>query len=360
MLMPLPPPPAAALMSSGKPIACRFGCEGVEIVGRHHGRRHRHAMRFGEIARRDLVAHQCDGVGIRPDEGRARPRRPLARSRHSRTGIRSPDGWRRRRVARAASMICVAVEMCRDRRVAENLDRLVGHADMSGAGLDAVMDRDRCDAQLVAACGSPGRRSRRDWRSGFFGTGWPSPGVRSRPRRHASSCGRSFAPAGQRSAGLQPVRGHFDRQVHQDLRQRLALRVVAQRGDAAAAKAFMQQEVEAVEPGPFEPLDLALGEMREVVGRPPAPSAAGAAGRRIPAVRASTPILAISPLSPLRPCASAISGIFAFGPASGLPGEAATGAGTVLASLLGMKTGTSILAPVDRHADGHIGLVGEK
>ena len=62
MLMPLPPPPAAALMSSGKPIASASASEGVDVAGRHHRGRDRHAVRCGEIARRNLVAHQRDGL----------------------------------------------------------------------------------------------------------------------------------------------------------------------------------------------------------------------------------------------------------------------------------------------------------
>ena len=157
---------------------------------------------------------------------------------------------------------------------------------MPGAGLDAVVDRDRRDAHLAQRADRRGRRSRRDWRSGFCGTGWPV------SRGTVSSAATCFimrgpiliAPAGQQPAGLEPTRGHLDRQVHQDLGHRLALRVVAERGDAAAAKPFVQQEVEAVEPRPFEPLDLALGEMREIVADRLASSPAAAARPRIPAV----------------------------------------------------------------------------
>ena len=99
----------------------------------------------------------------------------------------------------------LAVEMRRDRRVAENLDRLVGHADMPGAGLDAVMDGDRRDAELAQRADRPGRRSRRDWRSGSCGTGWPCPVARSRRRRHASSSRAILRASASRPAVRRPA-----------------------------------------------------------------------------------------------------------------------------------------------------------
>src|SRR3546814_3411458 len=51
----------------------------------------------------------------------------------------------------------------------------------------------------------------------------------------------------------------------QDLREHLALRVIAQACGAAAAERVVHQEVEAVQAGNLETLDRPLGEMREVV-----------------------------------------------------------------------------------------------
>src|SRR5690606_30487283 len=62
-----------------------------------------------------------------------------------------------------------------------------------------------------------------------------------------SAFGREiFQPA----AGGGPVGGNRHRQVQQDLRQRLALRVMAQRGGAAAPQCPVQHDVEAVESRP--------------------------------------------------------------------------------------------------------------
>src|SRR3984885_9266288 len=72
-------------------------------------------------------------------------------------------------------------------------------------------------------------------------------------------------PFGQLVARLQPDGRNGDGKIHQDLRECLALRVMAQRRYSATAQALVEQEVESVEPRPFEPLDITFHKMREVV-----------------------------------------------------------------------------------------------
>ena len=50
--------------------------------------------------RRDLVAHQLDGLGVRSDKYESALLKPVRQSRRFRTGIRSRDVWPRRRLLR--------------------------------------------------------------------------------------------------------------------------------------------------------------------------------------------------------------------------------------------------------------------
>ena len=70
--------------------------------------------------------------------------------------------------------------------------------------------------------------------------------------------------AGERAARLQP--GGRDRHldIEQHLGQRLALRVVPERGGAAAVQRLVQDEVEAAEAGPGKALDRSADEMGEM------------------------------------------------------------------------------------------------
>ena len=59
--MPFPPPPAAALMMTGKPIVLRELERLVDVFDRTRRARHdRHADRGHRLARRGLVAHHAD------------------------------------------------------------------------------------------------------------------------------------------------------------------------------------------------------------------------------------------------------------------------------------------------------------
>ena len=67
--MPFPPPPAAALMMTGKPISFANVERLVDVFDRAGRARHdRHADRRHRFARRRLVAHDANLVGRRSDE----------------------------------------------------------------------------------------------------------------------------------------------------------------------------------------------------------------------------------------------------------------------------------------------------
>ncbi len=70
--MPRPPPPAAALISTGKPIRAAIAdrlprCRHRAVRARHH----RNAKLLGGLLGRDLVAHDPDMLGRGADEGNA-------------------------------------------------------------------------------------------------------------------------------------------------------------------------------------------------------------------------------------------------------------------------------------------------
>ena len=118
MRMPRPPPPAAALISTGKPIARTrsANCRRAPVLGRRRGDRKSRAR--DALAGADLVAHEADHFGGRADEAQARGldrggevgvlgekavarvNRVGARSRARRRGSPRRRGRRRRRSAR--------------------------------------------------------------------------------------------------------------------------------------------------------------------------------------------------------------------------------------------------------------------
>jgi hypothetical protein len=122
--------------------------EVVEIAGRHDRRRHRHALRLGEGAGRDLVAHQRDGVGGGADEDEAgrldggREAGVLRQEAVARMDGVGAGGERRRHDR-------VDVEMGGHRRLAGDRDRLARHGHVPRPRLDRVMDRHRGDAHGV-------------------------------------------------------------------------------------------------------------------------------------------------------------------------------------------------------------------
>ena len=96
--MPLPPPPAAGLTSSGKPT--RLGRREQGLVGLVRvvvAGEDRDAERGCQPACGGLVAHRPDRRRRRPDPADPGGERPPRRSRRSRPGSRNPGGARPRR-----------------------------------------------------------------------------------------------------------------------------------------------------------------------------------------------------------------------------------------------------------------------
>ena len=96
--MPLPPPPAAALIMIGNPILFAISRTCASRFERARRSRHdRNARRRHQFARLDLVAHALDRARAEDRSRPARLSRPRARSPRSRRKNRSPDAPRRRR-----------------------------------------------------------------------------------------------------------------------------------------------------------------------------------------------------------------------------------------------------------------------
>ena len=148
--MPRPPPPAAAFTSTGKPIALRdrhrvvVGADRAVGAG-HHG----NAELLGGLLGLDLVAHQADVLGLRPDEmqivlgedlGEAGVFRQKAVAGMHRVGAGDLAGREQRG----------HVEIAVLRRRRADADALVGEAHMHGVGVGGGMHRDGGDAQFLA------------------------------------------------------------------------------------------------------------------------------------------------------------------------------------------------------------------
>ena len=181
--IPRPPPPAAALTSSGKPSS-----SGSPL------RDDRHAGLARDPLRLELVAAGAQRVRRRPDPdepGRARPPR---RSRRSRPGSRSRDGSRRRRVSLRGADVLLRVEVARD------LDRLVRRARVQRAAVVGRATATVAMPERRAPCGRRAARSRRGWLRGACGS--PQPGKRKQRRaRRATRYGTaSEVDVGDRAA----------------------------------------------------------------------------------------------------------------------------------------------------------------
>ena len=155
--MPRPPPPAAALSMTGKPMsrASRCAsCVGADAaVGAGHDR---NAELLGGALGRDLVAHQADVLGARADEmhvvlgenfGKARVLGEKAVARMHGVGAGDLAGGEQRRDIEVAVL---------GRRRAD-ADALVGEPHMHGVGVGRRMHRHRRDAELLAGPQHPQR-----------------------------------------------------------------------------------------------------------------------------------------------------------------------------------------------------------
>ena len=148
--MPRPPPPADALTSTGKPIARRAGerllVGGYAALG---ARDHRNAEALGGALGLDLVAHQADMRGLRPDEmdvvlfedlGEAGVLRQEAVARMHRVGTGDLAGGEQRR----------NVEIAVARGGRADAHALVGEPHMHGVLVGGRMHGDGRDAELLA------------------------------------------------------------------------------------------------------------------------------------------------------------------------------------------------------------------
>ena len=201
--MPLPPPPAEALTSSGKPTLGGRGSPAVRVVA---GRRARRAARarpprgasslastLRPIAR-DRVRRRPDehepGVGARRGEVGVLGEEAVARV--DRVGARATA--RRRGSSRRPGRTRPA--WTRPARRPRSASRDVRRVARPGRST-----RRRCGCPSPAPCGSPGARSRRGWRRAACG----SPRVRCDPlqshpeRRRRGRCPRP-APSGRPTA----------------------------------------------------------------------------------------------------------------------------------------------------------------
>ena len=162
--MPRPPPPAAALISTGKPMSRAIDSASASEVDAALGaRHHRDAEPLGGALGLDLVAHQADMGGLRADEvdavlvedlGEARVLREEAVARMHRVGAGDLAGGEQRRNVEIAVARRRAGRCTRSRRRAAH----------------AWRRRRRSNAPRRSRCRAPCRRaaravrSRRDWR----------------------------------------------------------------------------------------------------------------------------------------------------------------------------------------------------
>ena len=149
-VMPRPPPPATALISTGKPIAVgeleRLGLAADRPVAAGHGR---DAQLLGGGLGDDLVAHQPDVLGRGADEGEA-----VLLDHLGEVGVLGQEA-----VARMDRVGAGDLGRGQDRHRVQvavgglgraDADALVGEADMHGRGVGRGVDRDRGDAHLAA------------------------------------------------------------------------------------------------------------------------------------------------------------------------------------------------------------------
>ena len=153
--MPRPPPPDAALTSTGKPIASRdrhrviVGADRAVGAG-HHG----NAELLGRLLGLDLVAHQADVLGLRSDEmqivlgedfGEAGVFRQKAVAGMHRVRAGDLAGGQQRR----------HVEIAVLRRRRADADAFVGKPHMHGVGVGGGMHRDGADTEFLARAQNP-------------------------------------------------------------------------------------------------------------------------------------------------------------------------------------------------------------
>jgi hypothetical protein len=145
--MPRPPPPYAALMTSGQPFVAEredLVRAGDELGGAGHDGS---AAALGGLARADLVAHFVDGVGRRPDEGHA-----LGDDGPSEVGVLAEEAVAGVHAVGATLLDGVqdglGVEVALSSGGAAECVGLVGESDVEGVAVEFAVDRDGLDAEF--------------------------------------------------------------------------------------------------------------------------------------------------------------------------------------------------------------------
>ncbi len=145
--MPLPPPPADGLISRGNPMAGAAASRSCSVIPALAGPGDdRHPGRGDGGLGGDLVAHRLDGGGRGPDEDQARVRAgPGERGVLGQEPVTRVDGLRAGLACSVQDAPDVQVALGGRRRAEP--DRLVGVADVPGAGVRVAVDRDAGDAE---------------------------------------------------------------------------------------------------------------------------------------------------------------------------------------------------------------------
>ena len=151
--MPLPPPPARALISTGKPISAALLGQRNAAPDRRHDSRARPARASASI---NALAASFRPMALIADGGGPMKTSPAASTASAKSAfsdkepvarmdrLRRPTRWRPRRCARPKDSF--------RRRRSADAESLVGKLDMQRAGIRVGIDGDRADAH--APCGA--------------------------------------------------------------------------------------------------------------------------------------------------------------------------------------------------------------
>ena len=186
--MPRPPPPAAALTSTGKPISCGdLIASSSSVIGARRTRHARNAERQRRALGLDLVAHDADVLGLGADEADVVVGENFCEfGVFRKKTVAGMDGVGAGDLAGREKGGNIEIGLARRRR--PDADRFVGQLYMHGFGVGRRVDGDRRYAQLLrgaqdsqgdfAAIGDQDfleHRAQTITNKGWpYSTGWPS------------------------------------------------------------------------------------------------------------------------------------------------------------------------------------------